>query len=150
MDQFKLDPEFKAEWLKRLRDPEAKQTRGKLGLPSGERCCLGVACDMAVDRGLITRSVETNGLHLEFDGAFSVPGRLVAKMMGLDSSRFIPSNYFFGYLLTVPVPTGMVDRLIDQGSLSYAYKGHNRLPLHILNDGGATFAEIADLIEEHL
>lgn len=41
------------EWIARLRDPNAKQRRRHLGAPTGERCCLGVACDIAVEHGVI-------------------------------------------------------------------------------------------------
>lgn len=40
-------------WANRLESGRVTQGRGKLGLLDGSRCCLGVACDLAVDLGVL-------------------------------------------------------------------------------------------------
>jgi len=59
-------------WLEKLRDPETKQCKGRLGEPSGARCCLGVACDVFIELGG-TLKVETtstgNMFFDEYDGS---------------------------------------------------------------------------------
>lgn len=40
-------------WLAALRSGKIKQTRLRLGRDDGSRCCLGVACDVAVKAGII-------------------------------------------------------------------------------------------------
>ncbi len=56
---MRMNQEAKALWLARLRDPSAKQTTGQLGKASGERCCLGVLCDIAVEQGIISPPTES-------------------------------------------------------------------------------------------
>lgn len=37
------------QWCKELRDPERKQAQGRLHLPDGSMCCLGVLMDIALE-----------------------------------------------------------------------------------------------------
>lgn len=39
--------------LRRLRSGHVKQTKHKLGTPNGDRCCLGLACDVSREYGVI-------------------------------------------------------------------------------------------------
>jgi hypothetical protein len=53
MEREQIDPEFKAIWVAALRSGEYRQGRGALrNDPSDhptEYCCLGVACDLAIN-----------------------------------------------------------------------------------------------------
>lgn len=40
-------------WVAALRSGKIKQAHGYLGTPDGNRCCLGVLCDLAVESGII-------------------------------------------------------------------------------------------------
>ena len=46
----KMDPEAKAKWLARLRDPSAKQARERLRIDDA-MCCLGHFCDVLDPEG---------------------------------------------------------------------------------------------------
>lgn len=50
--QDRMDPEFKAQWLSELRSGQFVQIRSKLRDFNNGRCCLGIACDVAVAQGL--------------------------------------------------------------------------------------------------
>lgn len=52
-----MNPEVKAEWVKRLREPGRKQITGMLEKPNGGQCCLGVLCEIAAEQGIVMRSV---------------------------------------------------------------------------------------------
>lgn len=41
-----MNQEIKLKWLEKLRDPAARQLHYALGNDEGERCCLGVLCDI--------------------------------------------------------------------------------------------------------
>jgi hypothetical protein len=56
-----MDPEIKAEWQRRLREDNIPQTtEGWLGFGDGQRCCLGVLCDIAVEREIIPPPIRSN------------------------------------------------------------------------------------------
>lgn len=50
--------EARAVLVARLRSGTVTQTRGTLGRPDGSRCCLGVACDIGVEYGIIPAPIE--------------------------------------------------------------------------------------------
>ena len=118
-----MKQEIKAEWLRRLRSGEYEQLSGQLGnADTNERCCLGVLCDIAAEKGVVVArpySEEDNSLMV--DGACTVLPFSVSEWAGL--GRTID-------------PDVQVDE--DYRSLSD------------LNDSGYTFAQIADVIEEYL
>ncbi len=47
-------------WVKSLRETEEPQIQGHLGKEEGGRCCLGVACDVAVANNVIPAPVVRN------------------------------------------------------------------------------------------
>lgn len=49
-------------WFDVLRDPDAQQARHRLERVNGGRCCLGHACHMFAEAGLLTRKVDSNSL----------------------------------------------------------------------------------------
>lgn len=53
-----MDKEIKAEWSRRLRSGDYRQGKGNLSYSSGGKewyCCLGVLCEIAVERGICQR-----------------------------------------------------------------------------------------------
>jgi hypothetical protein len=121
----KMNAEVKELWLKELRNPERKQARGALRKPDGE-CCLGVLCDIAVKNNVIPEP--------KFDGGMGV--------YYFDNDGYGPEG---GVLPVVVQRWAGVD-----SSLPGVHRDGILFGLAGLNDGGATFAEIADLIEEQL
>lgn len=137
-----MNTEIKAKWLATLRDPEAKQTRGALNRvraddedperwPEGQ-CCLGVLCEIAVAEGVIppgkvdrTGKVQYEDPYIAGDGEL-IPGTEagVLPLLVRDWAALPESNP------CVPLEG---DRLKSLASI---------------NDGGATFAEIADIIDK--
>lgn len=120
-----MNPEVKAEWLAALRSGAYKQAQARLFDPeTGGYCCLGVLCDIAEKRGVIKRRVDDDGIVWFGNSYTVVEDRRVREWAGLDCSN--PE---------LPHVKGP-----DYVSSSAA--GHN--------DNGLSFAEIADLIEQHL
>jgi hypothetical protein len=80
--------EARAEWIKRLRSGEIKQAKRVLGREDGSRCCLGVACDIAAEQGIVTkRLIFKNGSICAYNGhAEGVPLAAI-KFFGLSSSE---------------------------------------------------------------
>jgi hypothetical protein len=115
--------EIRTEWLKRLRSGEIKQARASLGKVTGERCCLGVLCDMAVEEKIIPppKVCSHSKDELSYKGEEGILPTVVKDWIGL----FTADGMFDG------------DDSID--------KVHC---LTDLNDDGMPFDKIADVIEE--
>lgn len=118
-----MNPEVKAKWLEALRSGEYKQGTGHLN--RGRRyCCLGVLCEVAIQEGLnlsVTREGPRENVTAFYNNSAGLLPEAVVEWAGL----------------TMTNPEFFTD---DQESWSLASK----------NDSGATFEEIANLIEEHL
>lgn len=127
-----MDPVIKQRWIDDLRSAKYTQTKGALHrtVPAGDRgvgcCCLGVLCEQAADIGVIER----------------VP--FGTQLIGYMSTRngrpyiefsLLPPEVVHWAGLTTTVGLNLPD---DDTNLS------------VLNDEGATFAELADVIEWHL
>lgn len=120
-----MNPDIKTRWLAALRDPAAKQGKGRLGRVNGERCCLGVLCDIAVQDGVIDLPIPN-----------SIPERgKVASPTAGPSLVYGPNGGYLDYLPREVVEWADADD-VDQQSLGRR------------NDGGSSFAQIADWIEE--
>lgn len=120
-----MKKDIKEKWVAALRSGEYEQGHGALNT-NDRFCCLGVLCDLAVDDG-VTMAVETvwteeEGAEVRYDGHMDWPPNAVLAWADLDTDD--PS---------VPDP--------ETGTLARVSR---------LNDGGLSFNEIADLIEEHL
>lgn len=130
-----MNPDVKFEWVEALRSGRFKQGTGKLWSlthgPDMEEpaetglCCLGVLCYLAEQEGITTRGYvqydETR--YYMFGGSCDVLPPQVKEWAGLEwADPHIP-----------PAVDGLDDR-----SLAY------------LNDNGADFNEIADLIDKYL
>lgn len=82
----KINEEFIREWLRRLRSGKIPQAQFHLGGADGSRCCLGVACDIAVEMGVITPPVLKLGGVLEYDRHTAILPEKVVEAAGLPSS----------------------------------------------------------------
>jgi len=109
-------------WIEALRSGKFQQAHASLCLidEEGEKryCCLGVACELAVDAGVIPPARESEGRFFYADQRTNLPV-VVAEWLGLATTA------------------GVYNTLLDSGERS----------LIGLNDTGKSFAEIADVIE---
>lgn len=123
-DPDRMNPEVKAEWIQRLTSGEYKQGEAALKYrPPHEKsayCCLGVLCEMAVERGIIAAPVKNWADKYAFDDMVGVPSARVVQWAELPHEN--------------PV---------------VLYQGANK-SLAELNDTGVPFPEIAKLIDEQL
>jgi len=72
-------------WTNALRSGEYKQIRSKLGLEGVGYCCLGVACEVAIQKGLaIERGVSVNG-GINFGGSDCDLTATVMEWYGFDN-----------------------------------------------------------------
>lgn len=83
---MKLNKQAIRTWVERLRDPNSKQRRDILGSTYGERCCLGVACDIAVENGVIPAPTPREGV-LYYDGESTYLPERVREWFGFDSDN---------------------------------------------------------------
>lgn len=72
-------------WTTRLRDPNLLQGFGQLGTADGKRCCLGVACDVAVEEGVINPPVTNMNGVLFYAGMSALLPLAVADWLGLSN-----------------------------------------------------------------
>lgn len=129
----KMNPEIKSKWIERLESGEIEQTTGSLcrtkpfndsdgsSIPAG-MCCLGVLSEIAVEEGIIHKVVNDGDSFAYYgdEGAVSYLPDSVVEWSGVE---------FNG-------------RYKDQhGGVEY---------LSALNDEGASFAEIAEIIRQYL
>lgn len=126
MPKVPLTPVQQA-WVDALRSGNYKQGQAVLRDADGRSCCLGVACEMAVDAGVLSDehvktkySEDAEKTVVFYDRAELYPPSTVVKWLGLRNDR------------------GGWDE-----------SARNNHTLAGANDDGKTFAEIADLIEEH-
>lgn len=121
-----MNADVKARWVNALRSGEYQQTQGSLRrlLPDEGSppgfCCLGVLCDLAEQEGLVTSAPINDGFVLAYG-----------------ATRFKESAF---------LPTAVMEwaGLLDDSPATYD------TTLVSLNDGGSTFEEIAQVIEEEL
>lgn len=122
-----MNQEFKAKWLAALRSGEYRQGTGVLRTGDNRFCCLGVACDLLVKQGVLPDWLWEAGGNEE-GGSWSV--QRAAKSLPDQAMQAMGVETAFGLL---------PGRTIDQELNGYA--------LSVLNDYGATFEQIADIIE---
>lgn len=122
-----MDQELKQRWTAALRSGEYEQGTDHLGTvgPDGEEyCCLGVLCMVAKDE-LAEEGIEIGTLtdgRMLIDGEWSTLSLRVADLLGMPNGS--------GILENVPAdPDGYHPEL------------------SAFNDCGATFSQIADLID---
>lgn len=121
--------EIKIIWLNKLRSGELTQGQGQLKTFDGEYCCLGVLCEAAVEAGIISPAVWDDDSY-DYNGESGVLPSSVMNWAGLSTTNPI-----------IATP----DELLDSPRFGC------ETSLAELNDiAGYTFAQIANVIEEHL
>lgn len=116
-----MNADIKREWMKRLRSGDISQLTDHLGDIEGGRCCLGVLCDIAVEKGIILEpTLNEDAKHLTYAHCFV---------------RCVP-----------PVVSIWAEMSDPHGIGSYSSGQAN---LANDNDTGQTFLQIADIIEEY-
>lgn len=113
-----MDATIKQQWVDALRSGKYRQARGRLRDDGDAMCCLGVLCDIVAPDNWRYEEDQYRGPDGWHQDNFQ---------MG------IPENLLktVGFEVSEPI---------------IEYKGE-RQAISLVNDGGATFAEIADLIE---
>ena len=135
-----MNPEVKQQWLTGLRSGEFKQCKNRLNQGDEGMCCLGVLSEEGAKAGIaVKRPISFSswpGFEYDSEGA-TLPWS-VQKWAGL-TAHINPPN--------PEVPTPDDARLRNEEGESMFGE---MVTLAELNDAGFTFAEIADLIEQHL
>ena len=114
----KMNPEVKAKWLEALRSGEYEQGHGKLRSGDDEYCCLGVLCDLAVKAGVVAEPVLSENRNLYYYDGFCEAAH-----------PQVVANW-----------SGVI-------GLGDFHDGERERTLAHINDEGASFSEIADIIE---
>ena len=126
-----MKQEIAEKWVAKLRSGEIEQGTGYLGRSTGERCCLGILCDMAVEAGVIRPPTEKGG--------------------GLPYLLYAGTEDIEGFVSVLPdvvmVWAGMKTRVGTYTSDSCA---GDHQSLSQKNDTGHDFKYIADTIEAHV
>lgn len=121
-----MNPEVKAKWLEALRSGEYEQTTGMLRSRDNKFCCLGVLTDLAIREGVVPQWKPSDaGDYYHCAGNYELTPQKVADWAGMMSRN---ESIFF---------------VEGDGT-------ERDLTLAEMNDGGCSFAEIADAIEDQL
>lgn len=121
-----MNPEIKKQWLEALRSGTYVQGRDRLRTVDNKFCCLGVLSDLAVEAGV----GQWEGLYFH-DDSDDEDGYKDRSMANLTA----------GVIAWAGVPGE--DPVIDSPSSRYSTAAGQ-------NDRGASFEEIADMIEANL
>lgn len=143
--QNKMNPYVKKLWLKALRNGEYKQ--GQNQLREGNRfCCLGVLCNLHAVEHPNHASTETDPV-LYFNNQSTLPYE-VAHWAGIDIEKLTDT-------VEVELPKAIrgSSQSINGDRMYMKPDGDNcgdKWTLATLNDSGAGFRQIADIIEYNL
>lgn len=134
----KMNPQVKEMWVNALRSGEYNQATGKLKTPQGF-CCLGVLTDLYVkekNQEWILQSNNPEVIDPEDYYTFQ------------QTDDFLPTSVSNWAGLNTNCPEVMVEN--DDYCEEYGDDEYVTKELSDLNDNGASFIEIADLIESQL
>lgn len=124
-----MNPEIKAEWVKRLKSRKYKKGTSVLyNADTNKYCCLGVLCEMAVDAGVVKKTIRKKPVgvneclvgYYEGGGGGELPVK-VRKWAGLKNA-----------------------------SPTVIYQGEETSLIHINDNTTNTFGQIANIIEKRL
>lgn len=151
-DADPMKPEIKAQWLAALRSGQYTQATGVLhetGPRGDSYCCLGVLCDLAEKAGVVESDVTQNP-RLAHDNTSLL---FEYRPAGFDKD---PRGDDVGY---DEISSGTLpDAVQEWAGITDSAGVFNKTPggpvdnwstLADENDGGASFEEIAELIEQH-
>lgn len=145
-----MNPEVKGLWLEALRSGETEQTTKVLGRPDGSRCCLGVLCDLAVQAKLIDSPVAQFDDEIDQEALFYAEMNTTTLPTPVSEWAWIVEQYLDGTQMysdqNDPKVTFTQEWKDKWGVTVVGYVA----TLSQLNDGGASFEAIAELIEEQL
>lgn len=119
-------------WVKALRSGEYEQTTGRLSrtnqhTDSASFCCLGVLCELALEEGVITKSLDPDAASYTYGDSD-------------DGDDMFPT-------VKVAAWSGMADWVVEDPDADPDFD-EPEIGLATLNDDrGLSFTEIADLIE---
>ena len=114
-------------WVEALRSGKYKQGKGVLANDNGEFCCLGVACELALEAGIIDQKILETPDYSNVGPRYRYGTREEASVFTLPS----PVSFWLGLATH--------DGRFQMGS--------KRSTLADENDRGQTFDQIAALIE---
>lgn len=142
-----MKEELKDEWVKRLRSGTIPQTTGSL-TKGDARCCLGVACDIAVDNKMaeIVNYDAKNMEYLDLDENYadSLLSYGIREWLGMSTiDGILPFSE--RRFLKEDLPEFVSPN--EEWENYYGSTLHENATLANLNDEGFTFDQIADLIE---
>ena len=125
-----MDQKIVKEWVSELRSDNYIQGMNKLKAAASEEspaahCCLGVLCDMAVKAGVVTTEYSASDETWFFKGE----GALPVSSLPPESVE----KWLFGE-----------DEIPDEFDWEVGDREHT---LYVMNDNGASFKDIADVIE---
>ena len=123
-----MEPEIKAEWIKRLRSGDYVQGINALRDNYDKHCCLGVLCEIAVEREITERWEN----YAEWPGTYAY---------GSNDDDSLKTG-------TMPDEVWKWAGLYDDVG-SYKDNYNDVATLTHLNDTGSTFDEIANVIERY-
>jgi hypothetical protein len=126
--------EIKERWLEALRSGNYKQGARRLRGTDDTFCCLGVLCDLAEQEGVVTHELPESP---NTSYAYAYIGTRAFDEFEFSSTTTLPK--------AVATWAGL-----DSGNPSVVIDDEEERSLAGINDEGADFSEIADLIEEHL
>jgi hypothetical protein len=138
-----MNSQIKQRWIDALRSGKYSQDTGVLRSSKGGHCCLGVLCDLYAKEHNVQWDVHR--YNSDLDEHFDIPEDEVSKVYLFDEFRFngeleiLPDNVKIWAGLNNLNPCVYSDGIDNVGN-----------QLSEMNDTGASFNEIADLIEKYI
>jgi hypothetical protein len=141
---IKIDPAFKAEWVAALRSGKYFQTLGRLVSVDDHdnvigNCCLGVACELRTSE-VVREGANYRMAGSQFGEDIYPPMRFADAYLGQTQNPEV---------FTADLPENLQERVLKIMKQVYGPETElgGNVSLSFLNDSGADFALIADLIE---
>lgn len=145
-----MNSDIKERWVKSLRSGNFVQTTNKLQSQGSDvrpdgYCCLGVLCELAIEDGVINKYKEkasyVDSYHFgnETDGY----GQFLTPRAAWRWAQMEDSNPQFW------IDKGDLPKSVDPDETVIAEGDQYLVSLTGLNDGGASFEEIATIIEKY-
>jgi hypothetical protein len=140
-----MNPEIKERWIAALTSGDYSQTKRKLGDENGY-CCLGVLCEIAVEDGVVMKDVANHLDNAQTAIYFSTDNPADRESAVLPASvrvwAGLPHSNPSAYMKSEDIP------VIVRSEMVYVDETVE-MTLAPMNDGGVTFAEMAELIKKY-